>query len=455
MPPNLSFENLKKDVKNGFVDTVIAAIPDMQGRLMGKRFHAEFFVDQAWEETHCCQYLLATDFEMNSVEGYSSTSWAKGYGDYVMKPDLDTLKRLPWSPGTAFVLCDVIDHHSHEEVAIAPRSILKKQLARLGALGFSTAVATELEFFVFTESYADLHASNYQTPTPISAYNEDYHLFQTAKEESLMRNIRNHLHAAGIRVENTKGEAAAGQAEINVYYDDALITADNHCLIKQGIKEMALQDGKSVTFMAKWHSDTSGSSSHIHQSLQDLYGNSVFYDPAQPHSMSMTMQHYLAGLLHYSSDITLAMAPFVNSYKRFAAGTFAPTKAVWSLDNRTAGYRVVGTDSPGVRVETRIGGADLNPYIAMAANLAAGLAGIEQKLELPSASSGDAYMTANLPTIPTHLRAATDTFYNSAMLREAWGDEVVEHYSRAARWEQEHFDTRVTDYELRRGLEQS
>jgi glutamine synthetase len=455
MSTPLSFEKLKQYVQDGTVDTVITAIADMQGRLMGKRFQAEFFLDAAWDETHCCKYLLATDMAMNTVSGYRSTSWEAGYGDYIMKADLQTLRLLPWAEGTAFVMCDVIDHHSHEAVAVSPRAILQKQLERTAHMGHKTAVASELEFFVFTQSYDDLRDSNYQTLTPISSYNEDYHLFQTAKEESLMRAIRTGLQGAGIRVENTKGEAEAGQAEINVYYADALTTADNHCLIKQAIKEIAFQQGKSVTFMAKWHHQRAGSSSHLHQSLQDAAGRSAFYDETAPHGMSQTMQHYLAGLLKYAPDITLALAPYVNSYKRFAADTFAPTTCAWGIDNRTAGFRLIGENTKNVRIECRIGGADLNPYLAIAANLAAGLAGIEEKLELSPAFEGNGYSEQGLPRIPTHLRAAIQHFDNSQMLRTAWGDEVVDHYVRAASWEQAHFDSIVSDYERQRGLEQN
>jgi len=448
-------ETLKEAVEKGEIDTVITAMPDMQGRLMGKRFQAEFFVEQAWEETHCCNYLLATDFEMETVSGYKSTSWAAGYGDYIMKPDFSTLRVLPWLEGTAFVLCDVLDHHDHKAVAHSPRAILKQQLERLSELGLSTAVATELEFFVFKESFDELRDNGFAAPSPVSAYNEDYHLFQTFKEEGLMRKIRKGLQGAGIRVENTKGEASAGQAEINVYYADALTTADNHVLIKQAIKEMAFQEGCSVTFMAKWASDAAGSSSHIHQSLLNAQGDFVFFDEAAEYGMSETMRQYLAGLLKYSADITLCLAPYVNSYKRFIEGSFAPTRCVWSVDNRTAGYRVITPNTKGVRVECRVGGADLNPYLAIAANLAAGMAGITEKLELEDEFKGDAYLAAQLPSIPVNLSKATNAFRNSSMLRTAFGDDVVDHYARAAEWEQEHFERQVTDYEVRRGLERA
>tara|TARA_R110002049_G_scaffold219404_4_gene391090 strand:+ start:2220 stop:3587 length:1368 start_codon:yes stop_codon:yes gene_type:complete len=455
MPGNLSFEQLGKLVNEGAIDTVIAAMPDMQGRLMGKRFQAEFFVKTAWEETHGCNYLLATDMEMNTVEGFASTSWSAGYGDYTMKPDMATLRLVPWLEGTALVLCDAYDHHTHALVPHAPRSVLHKQLQRLEQMGLASAVATELEFFIFRETFEALSDSGYSSPTTISAYNEDYHIFQTTKEESLMRKIRNGLQASGIEVENSKGEASAGQAEINVSYGDGLEMADNHVLLKNAIKEMAFQEGRAVSFMAKWDTAAAGSSSHIHQSLLKKDGTPVFYDAEAEHGMSDTMRHYLAGLLQYADDNTYFLAPYINSYKRFSAATFAPTKAVWSIDNRTAGYRIVAPGSKSVRVECRVGGSDLNPYLAIASQLAAGIKGIEEKLSLEDAFTGDAYKAEGVREIPNTLRAATAALRNSSMLREAMGDEVIDHYVRAAEWEQEDFDQKVTDYEKVRGFERA
>jgi glutamine synthetase len=455
MPRTLSFEELKQQVQDGVIDTVIAAMPDMQGRLMGKRFQAEYFVRTAWEETHACNYLLATDMEMLAVDGYASTSWAAGYGDYTLKPDMGTLRRLPWLEGTALVLCDAFDHHTHAPVAHAPRNVLQKQLQRLEQMGLVSLVATELEFFIFRESFEALCDQGYRSPTTISAYNEDYHIFQTTKEEGLMRRVRNGLQGAGIDVENSKGEASAGQAEINVCYCDALTMADNHVLVKNAIKEMAFQEGRAITFMAKWDAQAAGSSSHIHQSLRKKDGTPVFYDPAAEHGMSALMRHYLAGLLKYADDNMVFLAPYINSYKRFSAATFAPTKAVWSIDNRTAGYRIVAPGSASVRVECRVGGADLNPYLAIAAQIAAGIKGIEEKLELEPAFSGDAYKADGVREIPGSLRAATVALRNSSMLRAAMGDAVVDHYVRAAEWEQEDFDRRVTDYERIRGFERA
>ncbi|WP_404363269.1 glutamine synthetase family protein [Marinobacter sp.] len=455
MAGNLSFEKLKKMVAEGTVDTVVAAIPDMQGRLMGKRFQANYFVDTAWKESHCCKYLVATDLEMTTVENYASTSWAAGYGDYVMTPDLTTLRLLPWLEGTAFVLCDLLDHATHKPVPHSPRAVLQKQLKRLAKMGLKMTTATELEFFIFRETFEKMKDQQYHVMTPISPYNEDYHIFQTTREEDVMRPIRNGLYGAGIHVESSKGEASAGQVELNIEYSDALDMADTHVLVKNAVKEMAWQNGRSVTFMAKWHHSTAGSSSHIHQSLCDENGKSVFYDPSRKHGMSQIMEHALAGLLRHASETTFFLAPYVNSYKRFAAGTFAPTSTVWSVDNRTAGYRVVAPDTESVRVECRIGGSDLNPYLALAAQIAALISGMEGKLPLEAEFSGNAYGANEARGIPATLRAATEALRNSTMLREAMGEDVVDHYVRAAEWEQEDFDRVVTDYEVKRGFEQA
>ena len=455
MPEILSMKSLRTAVKNDSIDTVIAAFPDMQGRLMGKRFHAKFFVDNAWEETHCCNYLIATDLEMTTVDGYESTSWSAGYGDYIMRPDLDTLCVLPWLESTALVLCDLQDHHTHELVPHAPRTVLKQQLKRAANLGLSMMAATELEFFVFRETFETIRDAGYHAMTPISPYNEDYHIFQTTKEESLMRQIRNGLHGAGIVVENTKGEADAGQAEINVHFADALRMGDVHVMVKNAVKEIAFLNDRAITFLAKWHHDYAGSSSHIHQSLRSADGEAMFFDPAQPHGMSKMMQGYLAGLLTYADDTTYFLAPYVNSYKRFKAGTFAPTKAIWSIDNRTTGYRVVAENSQNIRIECRAGGSDLNPYLALASQLAAGLRGIEENLILEAEFTGDAYHADAARSIPASLRDATVALDQSKMLRAAMGDTVVDHYVRAACWEQEDFDDKVTDYEVRRGFERA
>jgi glutamine synthetase len=455
MPGNLTLEALKEKVASGQIDTVITAFADMQGRFMGKRFHAEFFLESAWEETHCCNYLLATDMEMFTVDGYTSTSWSAGYGDYVMRPDMTTLRLLPWLEGTAMVLCDLYDHHTHAEVPHSPRAILKQQISRLQAMGLKSMVATELEFFVFRESFEELRDKSYRDMTTISSYNEDYHIFQTTKEEGLMRQIRNGLQGAGVRVENTKGEADPGQAEVNVCYSHALEMADNHCLVKNAVKEIAFLNDRAVTFLAKWSHDAAGSSSHIHQSLVSTSGDAVFQDAEGEYGMSATMRHYMAGLLKHASDNTYFLAPYINSYKRFVAGTFAPTKAIWSLDNRTAGYRVVGDGTRNVRVECRVGGSDLNPYLAIAAQIAAGIAGIEGKLELEKEFKGDAYQARKAREIPNNLSDATLALKKSTMLRDAMGSDVIDHYVRAAEWEQEDFASKVTEYEVNRGFERA
>jgi glutamine synthetase len=454
MPGNLTMGELEQAVADGGVDTVLVAQVDMQGRLMGKRFQAEFFLASAHRETHSCNYLIATDLEMATVPGYKATSWATGYGDYTMKPDLGTLRRVPWLPGTALVLADVLDHRTHAEVPHSPRAMLKRQIARLHDLGFRAMMASELEFFLFEQSYRELHAAGYRGLTPISPYNEDYHIFQTTKEEEVVRAIRTGLNGAGIPVESSKGEASAGQEEINVAYSDALDSADAHVVVKNGAKEIAWSKGRALTFMAKYDTHAAGSSCHVHQSLQTPDGQPAFFDPAEPHGMSKTMRHWLAGLLAHAGEITLFLAPYVNSYKRFAPGTFAPTKAVWSTDNRTAGYRLVGEDTKSVRIECRVGGADLNPYLAYSALIAAGIDGLTRELPLESEFRGDAY-AARLREIPKTLREATETVRRSKLLRAALGDDVVDHYVHAARWEQSEHDRNVTDWEIARGFERA
>ncbi len=456
MAGKLTLEELKQAVVTGEIDTVIAAQVDMQGRLMGKRFQAGFFVDNAWEETHSCNYLLATDMEMEPVQGYQSTSWQAGYGDYTMKPDLSTLRRTPWLEGTALVLCDVLDHHTHAEVPHSPRAILKKQVARLEAMGMTACMASELEYFLFKESYEEAQQGGYRNLQTFGPYNQDYHIFQTTKEEDVNRAIRNGLQGADIPVENSKGEASAGQGEINVRYSDALTMADRHVIIKNACKEIAWAKGKALTFLAKWSNDAAGNSSHVHQSLWSADGKTpIFHDPNAEHGMSEVMCQYVAGLLHHASEITYFLAPYINSYKRFAAGTFAPTKAIWSRDNRTAGYRLCGEGTKAIRIECRVGGSDLNPYLAMSALLAAGIEGIENKLELEPAFVGDAYRAGDVREIPSTLRAATLALDGSKMLRAAFGDDVVDHYVHAAQWEQFELDRRVTDWEVARGFERA
>ena len=450
----LTFDQLTADVKNGVIDTVLVCLVDMQGRLMGKRFHAQHFVESAYEETHCCNYLLATDLEMETPEGYASTSWQAGYGDYIMKPDLSTLRYVPWLEGTAMVLSDVLNHETHQPVPHTPRQILKKQIARLEKLGYSANMGTELEFFLFKESFETLAENGYSKMTPVSAYNEDYHILQTTKEENVMRPIRNHLYQMSIPIEGSKGEAEAGQEELNIKYSDALSCADHHTIAKHAVKEIVWQNGQSVTFLPKWDHDRIGSSSHIHQSLLEE-GTPAFVDKSAALGKSKIMDHYLAGLIKYATDYTYFMAPYVNSYKRFAKGTFAPTKIVWSVDNRTAAFRLCGEGTSGIRVECRVPGSDINPYLAQAAMLAAGIKGIEEELALPEAFTGDVYASEESESIPGNLYKAMDALAQSQMLKEAFGDDVTSHYVRCAEVEIEAFEKVVTDYEVKRGFERA
>jgi glutamine synthetase len=453
MAGNLSFDELKKAVRSGAIDTVVVAMVDMQGRLIGKRFQGEFFIDGAYEETHACDYLLANDIDMEPVPGYAAASWDKGYGDFVMKPDLDTLRRIPWLEGTALVLADVLDHHQ-KDLPHSPRAMLKKQIARLKKMKMRAFFASELEFYLFDETYETAAGKRYAGLKTAASYIEDYQVLQTTKEEGVMRAIRNGLQGAGIPVENSKGEWGPGQEEINVRYADVLEMADRHAILKNAVKEIAWGQGKAVTFMAKWNYGLAGSSSHIHASLWDLDGKtSLFHDRRSEFGMSPLMRSFVAGQLKYARDITYFLAPYINSYKRFQVGTFAPTKAIWSRDNRTAGFRLCGEESKAIRIECRIGGADLNPYLAFTALLAAGLAGIDEKLKLAPGYSGDAYSGAQLPEVPKTLREAGYAFGQSIMLRAALGDAVVDHYVRTAEWEQFEYDRRITDWELTRGFE--
>lgn len=450
----MSFEDLKSKVASGEIDTVLACLIDMQGRLMGKRLVAQYFIDSGHEETHCCNYLLATDLEMATPDGYASTSWQSGYGDYIMKPDLTTIRPMPWLEGTVMVLCDVLDHKTHQPVPHSPRAVLRKQLDRLEAMGFSATMATELEFFLFAKSYDEIRAEGFRDLQPISAYNEDYHILQTTKEEHVMRPIRNHLYAAGLPIEGSKGEAEAGQEELNIKYAEAMLCADHHTIAKHAVKEIAWQQGHAASFLPKWHKDRVGSASHVHQSLWKE-GKNAFFDPNGEYGMSDLMRHYMAGMIKYSSDIMVFLAPYVNSYKRFQKGSFAPTGTVWSIDNRTAGFRLCGEGSKAIRVECRVGGADLNPYLAQAAQLAAGIAGIEEKLELAPPQAGDAYQDPNAKKLPANLRESMAALMGSDMLKSAFGEDVVAHYHRCAEWEQEEFDAVVTDYEIARGFEKA
>jgi len=454
MSGNLDLDGLRALVGTGEIDTVLVCFPDMQGRLLGKRMTGHFFLDQSLEETHGCDYLLAVDIDMEPVPGYQASSWERGYGDFAIAPDMATLRRIPWLPATALVIGDCRDDHGNP-VAHAPRSILKRQLARLAEKGLVAKMASELECYAFNESYDEARRKDYKELASSGWYIEDYHILQTSKDEALIRAIRNHMDGAGIPVENSKGEWGPGQQEINLYYAEALEMADRHSIFKNGAKEIAISQGKSLTFMAKWRYDLAGSSCHIHSSLWDAENDApMFHDPAAPHGMSKLFRHYLAGLLALADEMTYFLAPYINSYKRFQAGSFAPTRMVWSGDNRTAGFRLLG-QGPATRIECRIPGADANPYLAYAAMLAAGLHGIENELELEPIFSGDAYTAEGLREIPKTLREAIALLDGSAALRAALGDAVVDHYVHTGRWEQLEYDRRVTDWEVVRGFERA
>jgi glutamine synthetase len=440
----MTTDELRSAIESGSVDTVLLALTDMQGRLQGKRLHARHFLETVLDHgAEACNYLLAVDVEMNTVEGYAMSSWERGYGDFVLKPDLDTLTLVPWQEGTALVLADVVWEDGSDVVA-SPRQILRRQLARLGERRWEAFAGTELEFIVFEDTYEQAWDAGYRDLTPANRYNVDYSLLGTARVEPLLRRIRNAMFGAGMRVEDAKGECNFGQHEINFHFGPALRTADHHAVYKNGAKEIAAQEGVAITFMAKFD-QREGSSCHIHLSLRDADGNPLFAD--QPE----LFDQFLAGQLAVLSELTLLFAPNVNSYKRFASASFAPTAVAWGRDNRTCALRVVG-HGPSKRMECRVPGADVNPYLALSALIAGGLHGIDQRLELEPPLEGNAY-TADRPRVPSNLRAARDAFAHSAVAREAFGDEVVAHYLNAADVELAAFDATVTDWERVRGFE--
>ncbi|MDI3386857.1 glutamine synthetase family protein [Streptomyces sp. B-S-A8] len=451
--PPLSVEELRALVASGEIDTVVLAFPDMQGRLQGKRFAAGFFLDDVLEHgTEGCNYLLAVDAEMNTVDGYAMSSWETGYGDFAMVPDLGTLRRVPWNEGTAMLIADLAWSDGSPVVA-APRQILRRQLDRLAELGYTAQVGTELEFIVFKDSYEQAWDANYRDLTPVNQYNVDYSVLGTGRVEPLLRRIRNEMAGAGLTVESAKGECNPGQHEIAFRYDEALVTCDQHAIYKTGSKEIAAQEGVSLTFMAKYN-EREGNSCHIHLSLADADGTNVMPGEGAghgPESMSPVMRHFLAGQLAALRDFSLLYAPNINSYKRFQPGSFAPTAAAWGYDNRTCALRVVG-HGRSMRFENRLPGGDVNPHLAVAGLIAAGLYGIEQKLELPEACPGNAY-TADFEHVPTTLREAAELWENSPIAKAAFGDEVVAHYRNMARVELDAFDAAVTDWELRRSFE--
>jgi glutamine synthetase len=432
----------------GEIDTVITAFTDHYGRLMGKRFDAGYFLEHvAAEGTHCCNYLLTTDMEMEPVAGYRFANWELGYGDFRLLPDLSTLRRLSWLDRTAFVHCDV------ENVAVSPRAILKKQIARCAAMGFEPMAASELEYYVFKTSYRDASRQGYQALEPLGWYLEDYNILQGTREEFYTAEVRRHLKASGFAVENSKGEWGLGQHEINVKYAPALDMADDHALYKQCLKEIAEKVGVSVTFMAKYASGQAGSGCHVHLSLRRA-GKNAFAGNRElgPVKGSDIFRWFLGGWLARVPDFMVFYAPTVNSYKRYEDLSWAPTRLAWSHDNRTAGFRVVG-HGQSLRIECRIPGADVNPYLVFAASLASGLDGIANRIEPPPVFEGDVYAARNLPRVPYTLAEAVERFAASEFVRQALGEEVVEHYAHFFRTEHRAFERAVTDWERRRYFE--
>ena len=446
----LTTDQLNELIDDGTIDTVIVAFTDMQGRLVGKRASARLFREEISRHgAECCNYLLAVDVEMNTVDGYRISSWEKGYGDMAMIPDLSTLRLVPWLPGTALVMAD-LTWLDERPVDPARREILKKQISRLTQKGLVPYVGTELEFIVFDNSYRDAWSKGYVGLTPASDYNIDYALLASTRMEPLLRDIRLSMEGAGLYCEGVKGECNFGQQEIAFRYEDALTTCDNHSIYKNGAKEIADTHGKALTFMAKFN-EREGNSCHIHISFRGTDGSAVFADDADTLGMSKTFRHFLAGQLKTMRELTLFFAPNINSYKRFVDGSFAPTAVAWGLDNRTCSLRVVG-HGLGMRVENRVPGGDVNQYLATAALIAGGLYGIEHELELEPMFEGNAY-GSDAPRVPTTLREAAELFGRSEIAREAFGADVVEHYLNNARIEVQAYDAAITDWERVRGFE--
>ncbi|MEO3754612.1 glutamine synthetase family protein [Streptomyces sp. B6B3] len=448
--PPLSVEELRGLADLGEIDTVVLAFADMQGRLQGKRFAARFFLDEVLEHgTEGCNYLLAVDADMNTVDGYAMSSWERGYGDFALRGDRATLRRVPWHPGTAMITAD-LSWHDGSPVVAAPRQILRRQLDRLAERGWRAYAGTELEFQVFTDSYEHAWRSGYRGLTPANQYNVDYSVLGTGRVEPLLRRIRNEMGGAGMVVESAKGECNLGQHEIAFRYADALTTCDQHTIYKTGAKEIAAQEGCALTFMAKYD-EREGNSCHVHFSLRDEAGRPVFADPDGEHGMADVMRHFLAGQLAALREFSLLYAPNINSYKRYRPGSFAPTAVAWGPDNRTCALRVVGHGGA-LRMENRLPGGDVNPYLAVAGMIAAGLDGVDRRLDLPAPCTSNAY-AGDAAHVPGTLREAAELWRDSALARSAFGDEVVDHYLNMARVEQDAYDTAVTDWERYRSFE--
>jgi glutamine synthetase len=452
----LDAKQLEELASAGEIDTVLCMFTDLQGRFMGKRVLPHFFLEGVLgdEGLHACLYLLAVDMEMEPLPGYAYASWDTGYGDFRMVPDMSSLRLAPWIPKTALVLCDIHNEETNEPVEVAPRQILKRQLERAAAKGYTVKTGSELEFYLFKDSFEAAAEKGYRSLLPSSTYIMDYHMLQTTKDEWIIRQIRNQVAAAGIPVEFSKGEFGKGQHEINITYRDALATADNHVIYKHAAKEIAALNEAAVTFMAKWTMAEAGSSCHMHSSLWGADGSeSLMWEDTSPQHLSDTFRYFLGGLMSTAREMSWMFAPFVNSYKRYQLGSWAPTAIVWSHDNRTCGFRVVG-EHRGHRVENRIPGADVNPYLGYAATIAGGLHGIANKLEPPAMFHGNAYEASDVPRVPSSLHEAIDAFAASAVARQAFGDFVFEHLLNTARQEQIVFDNQVvTDWELERYFE--
>ncbi len=450
----LSLEDLCEQVNSDSIDTVLVVFTDLYGRFMGKRFDARFFLDQvASGGTHCCDYLLTVDMEMTPVPGYQYSNWEKGYGDFHLTADLKTLRVATWLEKTALCICDISNEQTESAVPFSPRAMLRKQIENADQLNFNPFAGSELEYYLFENSYREASQEHYSQLTPVGWYIEDYHMLQGAREEFFNGAVRRHLSQSGITVECTKGEWGEGQHELNVRYCDVLTMADNHSVYKQCLKEVADQLGVSVTFMAKYSDEHAGSSSHIHLSLWQQDKN-IFPGDEQlgPVKCSDTFRWFLGGWLAHASEMMVFYAPNVNSYKRYQSGSWAPTRLAWSNDNRTAGFRIVGSGQS-LRIECRIPGADCNPYLAYTAALASGLDGIVNKIEPPDAHHGDVYVADDIPEVPRSLAEATKLFENSEFAKKALGNNVVEHYTHFFKTEQACYDKAVTDWERRRYFE--
>ncbi len=446
----MTLEELEVKVKAGEIDTVIVAFPDVFGRLMGKRYVASFFLENvAKHGTHGCNYLLTVDIEMEPMEGFDLANWEKGFGDFEWRPDLGTLRLIPWQTGAALALCDL---HQHEgaRVAEAPRSVLAGQSERLGTADLACAIASELEFYLFDTTYREASAANYAGLVPSSDYRIDYHTMQPARDEALLRIIRSQMIAAGVSVESSKGEWGRGQHEINFSHGEPMEIADMHTVFKQGVKEIAAAAGRAVSFMPKYSEAEPGNSCHIHVSIWKD-GVNLFWDSEGKRSTPF-FRHFLGGLMRYSRELCYFFAPTINAYKRYQSASWAPTKLAWSRDNRTAGFRVVGEDTS-FRIENRMPGGDANPYLAFAATVAAGMAGVEEELDCGEAYVGNAYVDDHLTALPKSLREAAELLNGSRLARKAFGDGVVNFYVHTARLEVEAFDSAITDWERQRYFE--